>query len=86
MLALSFMLLAQQMLGADPTGREFSEATTHHAMASAHAWQDSVLVGLAVVVMIATTLYAVRLLIRPGEADGDHIKRRIIDDAAEGYR
>jgi hypothetical protein len=44
------------------------------------------LVGLGIVVVILTTFYALRYLIRPGEKGADHIKRRILEDGHEAFR
>ena len=44
------------------------------------------LVGLGLVVVIATTFYALRYLICPGESSADHIKRRILEDGHEALR
>ena len=53
-----------------------------HAMASPHSAQDVALVALGVVVVMVTTTYTVLYLIRPGETDPDHVKRRILEDDA----
>jgi hypothetical protein len=44
--------------------------------------------GLAAggVVVIVTTIYSVLYLIRPGETNADHIKRRILEDGREESR
>jgi len=85
-LAALFIVIAQQMPGVGQAGDDFSQSMTHHATASTHSWQESVLVAAAVVVMIATTMYTLRYLLRPGEAGDDHIKRRILDDGYGGTR
>jgi hypothetical protein len=84
--ASSFVVLAQQMVGATQSAGEFSASTTHHAMASAHGWQDAGLVTFGAIVVIMTTIYTVMRFLRPGEMDQHHIKRRIIDDGHEGSR
>jgi hypothetical protein len=77
------LIVAQQIAG---SAREFSQATMSHAMSSEHGPLDIALVALGVVVVIVTTIYSLLLLIRPGERDEAHIKRRILDDGTRGSR
>jgi predicted transcriptional regulator len=86
MLAGTFMILAQQIAGAGRSGRELSQSSAHHAMASTHTWLDLVLVAAGVIVVVVTTFYTVLYLIRPGEVGETHIKRRILEDGREGSR
>ncbi len=81
-----FIVIAQQMPAVVQAGADFSQSMTHHATVSTHNWQESVLVAVAVVVMVVTTIYTLRYLIRPGEAGDEHIKRRILDDGYGGAR
>jgi hypothetical protein len=86
MLALMPFIVAQQIAGSAQSGREFSQSTMRHAMASPHGPIEVVLVVAGVIVVVATTAYAVRCLVRPRETAADHIKRRILDDGGEGSR
>jgi hypothetical protein len=61
--------------------------STHHAIPNdTTSAIDMALVGLGVVVVILTTFYALRYLIRPGETSADHIKRRILADEHKTFR
>ena len=86
MLAGPFIILAQQIAGAARSGRELSESTAHHAIASTHTWLEVVLVAVGVIVVVVTTFYTLLYLIRPGEMGETHIKRRILEDEREGSR
>jgi hypothetical protein len=44
---------------------------------------DYLLVALAVLVVVGVTVWTVRLIVRPGEKDPGHIKRRILRDGEE---
>ena len=81
-----FIVIAQQMPAVVQAGADFSQSMTHHATVSTHSWQESVLVAVAGVVMIVTTIYTLRYLVRPDEAGDDHIKRRILEDGDGGSR
>lgn len=81
-----FIVIAQQMPGVVQAGADFSQSMTHHATVSTHSWQESILVAVAGVVMIVTTIYTLRYLVRPDEAGDDHIKRRILEDGDGGSR
>ena len=87
MLAVPFrIIVAQQTAGAARSAHELSQSTSHHAMASTHTWLDAVLVAVGVIAVVVTTFYTLLYLIRPGETSGTHIKRRILEDIAEGSR
>jgi hypothetical protein len=45
-----------------------------------------VLVAAGVIAVVVTTFYTLLYLIRPGETDYNHIKRRILEDGPEGSR
>lgn len=62
------------------TASEFSHTMERHAVMSHHSAQDVVLVALGALVVVATTVYTVVYLVRPGETAADHIKRRILDE------
>jgi hypothetical protein len=87
MLAGPFIILGQQIADAAASGREVSQSTAHHAMASTHTWLDVMLVVVGVIVVVVTTFYTLLYLIRPGETGETHIKRRILlEDEREGSR
>jgi hypothetical protein len=87
MLSFRLLIVAQQAATTAQSARELSQAAVHHSMASTtHGPVDVTLVALGVVVVILTTFYSVRYLIRPGETSVHHIKRRILEDAREGSR
>jgi hypothetical protein len=83
---LTVILLAQQITGSGMSGHVFSQSTVRHLMTGTHTALDLVLVALGAIVVIATTIYTVWFLIRPGEAGDEHIKRRILADGREGFR
>jgi hypothetical protein len=86
MLAGQFIIiLAQQIAGAPRSAHELSQSTAHHAMVSTDTWLDVVLVAAGVIAVVVTTFYTLLYLIRPGETDDTHIKRRILEDG-EGSR
>lgn len=80
-----FIIMAQQIVGVAQSGREFSQSTVRHAMASTHTAQEMVLVVLGAIVVIVTTAYTLMYLIHPGETGEDHIKRRILDDERQVF-
>ncbi len=80
------IILAQQIAGVTRSAHELSESTAHHAMASTHTWLDAVLVTVGVIAVVVTTFYTLLYLLRPGETDDTHIKRRILEDGREGFR
>ena len=55
-------------------------------MASTHTLLDVVLVAAGVIAVVVTTFCTLLYLIRPGETDDNHIKRRILGDGREGSR
>jgi hypothetical protein len=80
------IILAQQIVGATISAHELSQSTAHHEVASTHTWLDMVLVATGVIAVVVTTFYTLLYLIRPGETDDTHIKRRILEDRREGSR
>ena len=87
MLAVPFrIILAQQIATATRSAHELSHSAAHHAMASTYTWLDVVLVAAGVIAVVVTTFYTLLYLIRPGERDDTHIKRRILEDGREGSR
>lgn len=55
----------------------------HHAVPAGP--QDWLLLAFAAVLVLLLTLLSLRLLLRPGESDPDHVKRRILTlEAGEG--
>jgi hypothetical protein len=86
MLAAPFAILAQQVGGAARSARELSQPAAHHSMASTHSWLEVMLVALSVIVVVVTSFYTLRYLIRPGETSETHVKRRILEDEREGSR
>jgi hypothetical protein len=87
MLASLLWTVAQQVATTAQSALEFSQSTPHHAMApETHGPLDVTLVALGVVVVIVTTSYSLLYLIRPGETNTDHIKRRILEDGREEFR
>ena len=80
------IILAQQIAGAAASGRELSQSTAHHAMASTHTWLEVMLVVAGVIVVVVTTFYTLLYLIRPGETGETHIKRRILEDERKESR
>jgi len=87
MLASLLWTVAQQVATTAQSAREFSQSTAHHAMApETHGPLDVTVVALGVVVVIVTTSYSLLYLIRPGEMNTDHIKRRILEDGREEFR
>jgi len=87
MLASLLRSLVQQVATTAQSAREFSQSTAHHAMApETHGPLDVTLVALGVVIVIVTTIYSLLYLIRPGETNADHIKRRILEDEGEESR
>ncbi len=77
-------IIAQHGAGMAQSGREFSQSMERHAMAATHTPGEVVIVVLGVIVVILTTLFMVRYLVRPGEQQQDHIKRRILDEGHQG--
>lgn len=87
MLAALLWTVAYQVATIAQSAREFSQSTAHHAVASeTHGPLDVTIVALGVVVVIVTTIYSLLYLIRPGETNPDHIKRRILEDGREASR
>jgi hypothetical protein len=87
MLTSGLFTVAQQIATTAQSAREFSQSTAHHAIASeTHGPLDVTLVALGVVVVIVTTICSLLYLIRPGETNADHIKRRILEDGREESR
>lgn len=87
MLASLLRTLVQQVATTAQSAREFSQSTAHHAMApETHGPLDVTLVASGVVLVIVTTIYSLLYLIRPGETNADHIKRRILEDEGEESR
>ena len=52
----------------------------HGAAANQPAFYEFVLVAIAVVVMVWAVYKAVRVTLRPGEEEPNHIKRLILED------
>lgn len=87
MLASLLLTVAHQVATTAQSAREFSQSTAHHAMASeTHGPLDFTLVAVGVAVVIVTTTCSLLYLIRPGEMNADHIKRRILEDGREESR
>ncbi len=63
---------------AGQTAEAFSRSMERHHMDMTHGPLDSVLVWIAILVVLATTIYTVRFFVRPGETGEDHIKRRVL--------
>ncbi len=55
-------------------------ASPHGRVASSSGLRDWVLLGFAVASVALAFVLCARFLFRPGEADPDHIKRRILRD------
>jgi predicted PurR-regulated permease PerM len=81
--ALQF-LIAQHGAGTAQTAHEFSQSMTRHAMAATHSSGEVILVVAGAIIVLLTTLYMLVYLVRPGEEQQDHIKRRILDEGHEG--
>ena len=62
------------------TASEFSHTMDRHAVMTSHSAEDVVLVALGAIIVVATTVYTIVYLVRPGETAADHIKRRILDE------
>lgn len=56
-----------------------------HPSGPSSTWESIIVLGAGVIVVV-TLVLAAKLLIRPGEASEDHIKRTILDDAARPSR
>ncbi len=80
-MTLAFWLADWPVVVAQQTADEFSRSMArHHAMSSAHSALEVAVVVVGVIVVVATTACAVRYVVRPGEVDAGHIKRRILDE------
>ncbi|MEO8484256.1 MAG: hypothetical protein ABI634_18745 [Acidobacteriota bacterium] len=81
MLTSRLFIVAQQVVTAAESAREFSQSMTPHAMTSpTHGPLDMTLVVLGGGVVIVTTIYSLLYLIRPGERSAEHVKYRILED------
>jgi hypothetical protein len=86
----SMQLLEPVFCGDDATSTQAAEEATHWSLqVNDHghdmgAYQPTAVelgvVGLALIILIASLCMSVRYLFRPGETDKNHIKRRILRD------
>lgn len=83
---LFIIVLPQQIVSVTLSPHDLFQSTAHHAVTSTRTWLDVVLVATGVIAVVVTTFYTLRYLIRPGETDVEHIKRRILEDGREGSR
>ena len=82
-MAVSFIVLAQQIFAFAQSNHEFSQSTAVHSMAPTHTSAQLLLVAVGVIVVAFTTAYTLLCFIRPGEVDEGHIKRRILDEGPD---
>jgi hypothetical protein len=83
MMAVAFIVMAQQILALAQSDDAFSQSTAVHSMSPTHTWAQLLLVVVGVIAVAVTTAYMLLCFIRPGERGEGHIKRRILDEGSE---
>jgi hypothetical protein len=83
MMAVAFIVLAQQILVLAQSNDVFSRSTAGHAMAPPHTWAQLLLVAVGFIAVVVTTAYTLLCFMRPGEMGESHIKRRILDEGSQ---
>jgi len=58
---------------------EFSYSAHGPTMQMPRIW-DYAIVAIAIVVLVLSLFLSIKYLIRPGEKEGNHIKKKILDD------
>lgn len=59
-------------------------ALAQHDTSGDHGLAGWLVRTLGIVVVLVVLIYTIKLLVRPGERNLDHIKRRILDDDSPG--